>query len=81
MLMIAPLRWVAMSLLIRRQVRKTEVKLTARTSSHASSFIRMIKPSRVMPALLTSTSTVPACLTTASSAASTLLRSAISQLM
>jgi len=67
---------LAMSLLILRQVRKTDVRLTASTSSHASSFIRMIKPSRVIPALLTKTSSRSVVSLSCSSIASTCMISA-----
>ena len=39
--------------------RKTPVRLVSTTACHCSSFMRMIRPSLVMPALFTSTSTVP----------------------
>ncbi len=39
--------------------RKTPVRLVSMTACHASGFMRMMRPSLVMPALFTSTSTVP----------------------
>ena len=54
-----------------RQRRNTALRLVSSTASQSSSFMRMARPSRVMPALLTSTCRPPCCLTIASTAAST----------
>src|SRR5262245_11864156 len=57
----------------------TEVRLTAITSSHSSSFILMNRLSCVMPALLTRLSTGPSVLSAVSASAATAARSRKSQ--
>ena len=54
-----------------RQARNTAFRLVSVTASQSASFMRMARPSLVMPALLTSTCRPPSALTIASTAAST----------
>ena len=66
--MIEPDLCLIMTRATAREARKAEVRLAFRTSSQSEVGMRKISPSRVMPALLTSTSTPPASATMASTA-------------
>ena len=59
MLMMEPLRWRIMMGVQAWMKLKADFRLTAITASHWPSVMRIIRPSLVMPALLTSTSMEP----------------------
>src|SRR6476619_5771041 len=63
---IRPLRRRIMPLLARRAQRKAPARLVLMTESNSSSLIRIIRVSRVIPALATRTSTGPASFSSAS---------------
>ena len=59
MLMIEPLRWRIMMGVQAWMKLKADFRLTAMTASHCCSVMRIIRPSLVMPALLTRMSIEP----------------------
>src|SRR5690606_3643379 len=71
MLMMRPQRAFVMPRTKARVMRNTESRLVDSTDAHSSSFMRSIRLSRVMPALLTRISTLPCCSCTRSAKAST----------
>ena len=62
MLMMRPLRWRIIALTARREQTNAERRLVFMTVSHCSSDMRISKLSRVVPALLISTSRPPSAL-------------------
>ena len=69
MLTIEPERAFIMTLAAARVIEKTPVRFVAMTASQSSSVMRTIRPSRVMPALLTRMSSAPYWATTLSTSA------------
>ena len=75
--MMRPARAFIMPRMTPRDKRNTPRKLVAMTASKSSSFMRMLKPSRVMPALLTKIAIAPSSFSIFASTASVCSVSAI----